>query len=106
MQIFAECTLIEAATFQHSCTFSAEKYNYAVTQFRIISSSVMGIMRGCVMGRRPQTPGVYPARRCASGNPWHLGCLITVYPFARMRERVNRYICIYSVYVDFISIVW
>ena len=57
-------------------------------------------------GRRPQTPGVYPARRCAPGNSGHLGCLITVYPFARMRERVNRYICIYSVYVDFISIVW
>lgn len=57
-------------------------------------------------GRRPQTLGVYPAQRCALGNSWHLGCLITVYPFAQWRERVNRYICIYSVYVDFISIVW
>lgn len=50
--------------------------------------------------------GFTPPGAAAPGNSGHLGCLITVYPFARMRERVNRYICIYSVYVDFISIVW
>lgn len=48
-------------------------------------------------GRRPQTPGVYPARRCAPGNSGHLGCLITVYPFAQMRERVT----VISVYTQF-----
>lgn len=53
--------------------FSAEKYNYAVAQPRMISSSVMGIMRGCVMGRRPQTPGVYPARCCCAGELWASG---------------------------------
>ena len=98
--LFVEYTLIEAVIFQHSCTFQSRKYNYAVTQPRIISSSVMGIMRGCVMGGVRRRPGFTPPGADAPGNAGHLGCLITVYPFAQMRERVNRYICIYSVYVD------
>lgn len=44
--------------------------------------------------------GFTPPGAAAPGNSGHLGCLITVYPFAQWRERVNRYICIYSVYVD------
>jgi len=58
--------------------------------------SLMTLSRGGVRRR----PGFTPPGAAAPGNSWHLGCLITVYPFAQWRERVNRYICIYSVYVD------
>ena len=58
--------------------------------------SLMTLSRGGVRRR----PGFTPPGADAPGNAGHLGCLITVYPFAQMRERVNRYICIYSVYVD------
>ena len=50
--------------------------------------SLMTLSRGGVRRRL----GFTPPGAAAPGNFGHLGCLITVYPFAQWRERVNRYI--------------